>query len=93
MRKNISLKASTSKAKVQDIEDDLSNESSKYEEMGLFVRRYSKHIRKNNLKHLDQNMIKLRKSNPPNKWDDKKKEEKNVTCFECGKLRHKFKSK
>lgn len=45
-------------------------------------------MRKNGLNHYVNNLMKLRKSNLPKKWKDKKKEQRQVTCYECGKSRH-----
>lgn len=84
-KKNISLKAFTSKVKLE-VDDEHSSGSSLYKDMRLFVMRYNKYTRRNGLKHSYKNLMKFRKSNHSKKWDDKKKEEKQVTCFKCGKI-------
>lgn len=33
-------------------------------------------------------MVKFIRTNPQSKYDDNKKEEKQLTCFECGKFGH-----
>lgn len=70
----MSLKVSTSMAKLKDNEDSRSEELSKDEEMGLFIRHYNRYKRKNSLKNFDKNLIKFRNSNPPKKWEDENKE-------------------
>lgn len=54
----------------------------------MFVRNYNRYTRKNNLKHSNKNLIKFEKYNPPKKRDEKKKEEWQVTCYNCVKLRN-----
>lgn len=71
----ISLKALISKAKIEEDQDNLSDDSSKDKEMRLFVRRYNKYMMKSVLKHLDKKLMKFRKLNPPKKRVYKKKEE------------------
>lgn len=60
----------------------LVKDSSKDKDIRLFVRRYNQYMRKNGLNHYDNNLMKLRKSNLP------KKEQRQVTCYECGKSRY-----
>ena len=71
-KKNISLKAFTSKVKLE-VDDDHSSGSSLYKDMGLFVTRYNNYTRRNGLKHSYKNLMKIIKSNHYKKWDDKKK--------------------
>lgn len=56
--------------------------------MRMFIRRYNRYIRKIGIKHSNKNLMKFIKFIPQKKWDDKKKEERLVTCFECGKPEH-----
>src|SRR4051812_6657831 len=69
-KKLIALKASSSKTSKQEQEDsDTSDEEdTDDEEMGLFVRRHNKFIRKNGAKHSDKSLINYRSnSTSPNK--------------------------
>lgn len=59
-RNNISIKALTSKVKIEEDEEDLS-ERRRYEI--FFVRRYKKYIRRNGLKNSDKNPKNFIKSN------------------------------
>lgn len=77
---------STRTWKNKDKGDNLDEDSSKEYDMGLFVKRYNRYMRKNNLKHSDKNLINFKKSHPYKKENERKEE--NVTCFECGKLVH-----
>lgn len=72
----ISLKASCYKAKVKDDEINFNEDSSNNEEMSLFVKCYNKYMKRNTLKHYDKDLVKFRRSNPPRKWEDNKKEER-----------------
>lgn len=87
-KQSIYFKVSTSKFKVEEDKDDPSDYSSKEADMRLFVNHYNKYMRKNGLKYSNMNLIKFRKLNTSNKWDEKKKEEKQYTCLECGKIGH-----
>lgn len=80
-KQSIYFKVSTSKFKVEEDEDDPSDYSSKEADMRLFVNHYNKYMRKNGLKYSNMNLIKFRKLNTSNKWDEKKKEEKQYTCL------------
>lgn len=79
------MKASSSKVmKVEEDSESSDEDSSKEEEMGLFIKRYNQNIKKHKFKHSDKNLINLMKSHPQ-KREGKKKEE-NVTCNECENL-------
>lgn len=85
--KSIALRASSSKANnLEQQESDTDDDSSNDEEMGLFVRRYNRYIRRNGLRHNDKNLMKFRKDS--RRTSDNKKEEKVITCYECGKPGH-----
>ena len=62
-KKSIALMTSSSKSstKEQDDNGSTSDENSNDEEMGLFVWRYNRFIRKNGIKHSDKNLISFRK--------------------------------
>lgn len=79
------MNASTSKAKVEDEDYSTREDSSKDEDM-RFLLDVTIDILKNGIEHLDKNLVKLKKPIPPRKWEDKKKKESQVTCYECGKL-------
>lgn len=49
-------------------------------------RRYNRYRIKNSLNNFDKNLIKFKNSNPPKKWEDKNKEEREVTYYKCGKF-------
>lgn len=74
-KRSISLKASSSKDKVKDDEDNSNEDSSKDEEMSLFVKRYNNYMKRNCLKPSDKNFVKFKRSNPPRKWEYKEKKE------------------
>ncbi|WJX19176.1 hypothetical protein P8452_08893 [Trifolium repens] len=61
-KRSIALKASKSKSKkVEQVESSSSEDDSDDEEMGLFVRRYNRYVRKNGIRHSDDNLKKFRK--------------------------------
>ncbi|KAK2390489.1 putative mitochondrial protein [Trifolium repens] len=61
-KRSIALKASKSKSKkVEQVESSSSADDSDDEEMGLFVRRYNRYVRKNGIRHSDDNLKKFRK--------------------------------
>ena len=61
-KRTIALKASKSKSKkVEHVESSSSEDNSDDEEMGLFVRRYNRYVRKNGIRHSDENLKKYRK--------------------------------
>ncbi|PNX80237.1 phytoalexin-deficient 4-2 protein [Trifolium pratense] len=66
--------------------DDNEDSSDDDEEMGLFVKRYNSYMKKKGLKHNEDNLKKFRKSFK--KGNNTKKEEKEITCYECGKTGH-----
>ncbi|KAI5441766.1 hypothetical protein KIW84_010999 [Lathyrus oleraceus] len=54
--------------------------------MGLFVIRYNRYLKRNKLKHTDKGLVNFRTTYPPKK--DHKKEDDEITCYECCKLGH-----
>ena len=60
-KKRIFSKALTSKSKVLEDGDDSSDDSSKDEDMWVFVRCYDKYMRMNGLKHHATNLMKFTK--------------------------------
>lgn len=86
--RNISLEASTSKAKLEEYKYSTDENSSKEEEMRLFVKCYDIYIKRNGLNHSNTKLVKLMKSNPPKKLEDKKKDQKQLTGYEYGEPRY-----
>lgn len=82
MKRDLSLKASSSNVKKSKEEsDDYDEEVSKKEEMGLFFIRYNRHLKRNKLKHTNKGLVNLRNTHPPKK--DHKKEDDEIACYEC----------
>lgn len=81
------MKASSSRTKKNKDEGDGSDkESSKEEEMRLFVKCCNQYMRKHKLKHSNKNMINFKKSHSYKKQDKRKEEDD--TCFECRRSGH-----
>ncbi|XP_050898059.1 ubiquitin carboxyl-terminal hydrolase 9 [Lathyrus oleraceus] len=77
----------SSKVKKSKEESDKSDEEvSEKEETGLFVRRYNRYLKRNKLKHTDKGLVNFKNTHPLKK--DHKKEDDEITCYECGKLEH-----
>lgn len=55
------MKASIFKAKVEEDEDNSDKDSSKDGDMSLFARHYNKYIKRNDIKHSNKNLVKLKK--------------------------------
>src|SRR3954462_3113543 len=89
-KKSIALKSSSSKTSSQELKDsDTSNyEDSDDEEMGMFVRRYNKYLKKNGAKHSNKGLINYRKQSNKFKQDDNNKGKIKGPCFNCGKAGH-----
>lgn len=68
------MNALNSKAKVEEDEDNIHEDSLKEEYMNLFLKPYNKYVKKFFVRHSDKKLVKLRKPNPPKKLEDKKKE-------------------
>lgn len=82
------MKASSSKArKLEKYDDGSDKDYSKEEEMGLFIKIYSRYIKKRCLKHSNKNLINFKKSHP-HKKEEKKKENSQVTYYKCAKFGH-----
>ena len=65
-------------------EDESDEDPINEEEMSLFVRRYNRFIKRNNLKHNDKNLVNFRKVSE--RARESKKDEKVVSCYGCGKV-------
>src|SRR3954468_24580978 len=89
-KKSIALKASSSKSSTKDTCDSESSDEdeSPDEDMGLFVRRYNKYLRKNEIKHSDNNLVDYRRQSKHNKQDEYKKTKHRGSCYNCGKPGH-----
>jgi len=85
-RKSIALNTtssiSTSSAQSNDESDDDINE----EEMSMFVRRYNHYIKRNGLKHNDKILVNFRRAS--RKGKESESDEKEVSCYGCGKIGH-----
>ena len=89
-KKSIALMTSSSKSstKEQDDNGSTSDENSDDEEMGLFVWRYNRFIRKNGIKHSDKNLISFRKQSKEPRQEENKKKRGKGPCYNCGKVGH-----
>ncbi|KAK2370012.1 gag-protease polyprotein [Trifolium repens] len=85
----IALKASKSKSKkVEQVESSSSEDDSDDEEMGLFVRRYNRYVRKNGIRHSDDNLKKFRKDSGYRRKNEDARYSKKGICYECGQVGH-----
>src|SRR3954466_6051918 len=89
-KKAIDLKASSSKTSRQELKDNETSNDEEYddEDMGLFVRRYNKYLKKNGAKHSNKGLINYRKQSTKFKQDDNNKGKIKELCFNCGKAGH-----
>ncbi|WJX13358.1 hypothetical protein P8452_03754 [Trifolium repens] len=88
-KRTIALKASKSKSKkVEHVESSSSEDDSDDEEMRLFVRRYNRYVRKNGIKHSDENLKKYRKDSGYRRRNEDARYSKKGACYECGKIGH-----
>jgi hypothetical protein len=88
-KRSIALKASTSKSKkVEQVESSSSEDDSDDEEMGLFVRRYNRYVRKNGIRHSDDNLKKFRKDSGYRRKNEDARYSKKGICYECGQVGH-----
>ena len=65
----------------EESDDDGINE----EEMSMFVRRYNRYIKRNELKHNDKNLVNFRKASMKGRESDNEKVD---SCYGCGKVGH-----
>ncbi|CAI8610653.1 unnamed protein product [Vicia faba] len=56
--------------------------------MILFVRKYNRYVRKNGVKHYDNNLMKFRRQSSSIKEENNKKDKENFIFYECGKPGH-----
>ncbi|KAK2422340.1 gag-protease polyprotein [Trifolium repens] len=88
-KRTIALKASKSKSKkVEQVESSSSEDDSDDEEMGLFVRCYNRYVRKNGIKHSDENLKKYRKDSGHRRRNEDDRYSKKGACYECGQIGH-----
>lgn len=66
--RNISLEASASKAKLEEYKYSTDENSSKEEEMRLFIKCYDIYIKRHGLNHSNTKLVKLIKSNHQRNW-------------------------
>ncbi|KAK2374793.1 gag-protease polyprotein [Trifolium repens] len=86
-KRSIALKASKSK-KVEQVESSSSEDDSDDEEMRLFVRRYNRYVRKNGIRHSDDNLKKFRKDSGYRRKNEDVRYSKKGACYECGQVGH-----
>ncbi|KAK2396415.1 gag-protease polyprotein [Trifolium repens] len=88
-KRSITLKASKSKSKkVEQFESSSSEDDSDDEEIGLFVRRYNRYVRKNGIRHSDANLKKFRKDSGYHRKNEDARYSKKGICYECGQVGH-----
>ncbi|KAK2402924.1 gag-protease polyprotein [Trifolium repens] len=91
-KRSIALKASTSKStkskRIEHVESSSSEDDSDDEEMGLFVRRYNRYVKKNGIRHSDENLRKYRKDSGYHRRNEDVKYSKKGACYECGQIGH-----
>ncbi|KAK2422403.1 gag-protease polyprotein [Trifolium repens] len=88
-KRSIALKASKSKSKkVEQVESSSSEDDSDDEEMRLFVRRYNRYVRKNGIRHSDDNLKKFRKDSGYRRKNEDARYSKKGICYECGQVGH-----
>ena len=88
-KRTIALKASKSKSKkVEHVESSSSEDDSDDEEMGLFVRRYNRYVRKNGIRHSDDNLKKYRRDSGYRRRNEDARYSKKGACYECGQIGH-----
>ncbi|KAK2356902.1 gag-protease polyprotein [Trifolium repens] len=88
-KRSIALKASKSKSKkVEKVESSSREDDSDDEEMGLFVRRYNRYVRKNGIRHSDDNLKKFRKDSGYRRKNEDARYSKKGICYECGQVGH-----
>src|ERR1043165_7750353 len=56
--------------------------------MGVFVRKYHKYLRKNEMQHSEKNIVNYRQQSKTSKQDDDKKSKSRGSCFNCEKPGH-----
>jgi hypothetical protein len=89
-KKSIALKASSSKSStsISCPSESSDDDESPDEDMDLFVRKYNIFLRKNEIQHLDKNLINYRRHSQPSKQDESKKPKSRGSCYHCGKPDH-----
>ena len=89
-KKSIALKALSSKSSTNNscVSDSSDDDESSSEDMGLFVRKYHRYLRKNEVQHSDKNLINYRNQSKPSRQDEGKKSKSRGSCFNCGKPDH-----
>ncbi|KAK2430292.1 gag-protease polyprotein [Trifolium repens] len=91
-KRSITLKISTSKStkskRIEHVESSSSEDDSDDEEMGLFVRRYNRYVKKNGIRHSDENLKKYRKDSGYHRRNEDARYSKKGICYECGQDGH-----
>ena len=87
-KKFIALRASSFKSSTIESSgsDSSDGDESLDEDLGLFVRKYNRYLRKNEIRHLDKNLIDYRRKAKPNKPFESKRDHSKGSCYNCGKL-------
>jgi len=85
-RKSIALNTTSSISTSSAQNNDESDYDINEEEMSMFVRRYNRYIKRNGLKHNDKNLVNFRRAS--RKGKESESDEKEVSCYGCGKVGH-----
>src|SRR4051812_37756626 len=88
--KSIALKASRSKSSTKDSRGSDSSDygESPDEDMGLFIRKYNRYLRRNEIQHSDTNLIDYRRQAKPNKQDEGNISKSRGSFYNYGKPGH-----
>lgn len=89
-KNSIALVASSSKYSTKKHDESGYSDKEKFdgEEMGLFVKWNHKYIKRNEVKHSDNNLINFRRQVNSSKQDKNKKGKSKSSCFNYGKVGH-----
>lgn len=89
-KKSIALVDFSSKSSTKDHDESGSsdNEKSDDEKIELFVKRYHNYMRRNRVKHSNNNLINFRRQVDSLRHDENKKGKSNSSWFNCGKPGH-----
>jgi len=82
-RKSIALKASSSKSSTNDTYESESSDDDKdsNEDTDLFVRRYNRYLRKNEVQHSDKNLVNYRRQSKFLNREEGKTTKSKGSCF------------
>ncbi|XP_050918880.1 uncharacterized protein LOC127136357 [Lathyrus oleraceus] len=88
--KSVALKASSFKSSTNDTCESESSDDYKdsNEDMGLFVRRYNRYLRKNEVQHSNKNLVNHRRQSKFSNQEESKTTKSRGSCYNCGKAGH-----